>query len=294
MVQGRVPIAGRTMNPRIAIVHIHKTAGTTLSGVLKAAFGGRYCLVSARDTDAPFFGADDLRALRHLYPRLEVLMGHDIRPYGDLHESAPGLSYVTFLRDPVVRCASHYQYDVQVGGVDLPLEEWLTHEVSSNRQTRHLAGPGATASDAIDMVEDRIGFVGTVEQFDASLVMLASFYGFPWLGYTRKWSAPADDIKRRLLDDPASSEMLAEANREDLALYRYVADEVLPRQEAAYGPSLAADVDAFREGNRSVTRWRMNLRPRYAWYVAKWRLAYQPWVNRKWAAHREKASAPAE
>ena len=39
--------------------------------------------------------------------------------------------------------------------------------------------------DAIAMVEDRIGFVGTVEQFDASLVMMASIYGFPWLGYTR-------------------------------------------------------------------------------------------------------------
>ena len=136
----------------------------------------------------------------------------------------------------------------------------------------------------------RIGFVGTVEQFDASLVMMAAFYGFPWLGYTRKWSAPTDGIKRRLLDDPASREMLQEANREDTALFRYVADEVLPRQEAAYGPSLAADVEAFREENGSVTRRGMNLRPRYAWYVTKWRLAYQPWVDRKRAAHRENAS----
>jgi hypothetical protein len=124
--------------------------------------------------------------------------------------------------------------------------------------------------------------------------MMAAFYGFPWLGYPRKWSAPTDDIKRRLLNDPASRQMLVEANREDLALYRYVADEVLPRQEAAYGPSLVADVEAFREGNRSVTRWGMNLRPRYAWYVTKWRLAYQPWVHRKRAANREKASAPVQ
>jgi hypothetical protein len=272
------------MKPHLAIAHIHKTAGTTLSGVLKAAFGGRYCLVESPDPAAPFFGAAHLMQMRRLYPRLEVLMGHEIHPYGDLHDAAPGLSYATFLREPILRCASHYQYDVQVGGVHLPLEEWITHEVSPNRQTRHLAGPGATASDAIAVLEDRVDFVGLTEEFDASLVMMAAGYGFPRLGYVRKWSAPRDDIKRRILDDPASVDILVEANREDVALYRYAVEEIFPRQEAAYGPRLASDLAEFREANRSVTKRSMYLRPGYAWYVAKWRLAYRPWVERRRAA----------
>ncbi len=284
---------GRTMNPRLAIAHIHKTAGTTLSGALKTAFGGRYCLVTARHPDAPFFGAADLRAMRWVYPRLEVLMGHDIRPYGDLHDAAPGLSYATFLRDPIVRCASHYQYDVQVGGVGLPLEEWITHEVSPNRQVRHLAGPGATAADAIAIVEDRVDFVGVTEHFDASLVMMAAFYGFPRLGYVRKWSAPANQIKKRVLDDPASRAVLEDANREDTILYRHVVDEILPRQEAAYGASLAADVAAFQESNRALKPRDLYLRPGYAWYVAKWRVAYQPWVDRARAAAADRAKQAA-
>jgi len=283
---------GHTMKPRLAIAHIHKTAGTTLSGALKAAFGGRYCLVKARGSETPLFGADDLRALRRIYPNLEVLMGHGIRPYGDLHEAVPGLSYATFVRDPIVRCASHYQYDIQRGGVDLPFEEWITHDVSPNRQTRHLAGPGASGADAIEILEERVGFVGAAEFFDASMVMMAAWYGFPRLGYVRKWSAPADDIKQRLLDDPASRRLLEEANREDMVLYGHVIDEILPRQEAAYGPTLADDVEYLRTENRALNRRDLYLRPGYAWYVAKWRLAYQAWADRRQASHRGKEKRP--
>ena len=268
------------MNPRLAIAHIHKTAGTTLSAALKAAFGGRYCLVTSRDPWGPHLSAAEVRSMRTVYPNLEVLMGHDVRPTGDLHEAWPDLSYATFVRDPVVRCASHYQYDVQRGRVDLPFEEWITHDVSPNRQVRHLAGAHATGADAVRLLEERVDFVGVTEHFDASLVMMAAFYGFSRLAYVRKWSAPNDDIKRRLLDDPKTRALLEEANREDMVLYRHVLDEVLPRQEAAYGPALEADVAAFREANGSLRPRDLYLSPRYAWYVAKWRFGYQPWVDR--------------
>ena len=75
----------------------------------------------------------------------------------------------------------------------------------------------------------------------------------PPLHYVRKWSAPADDIKRSLLDDPAARAMPEEANREGSILYRHVVDEVLPRQEAAYGPSLAADIEQFRREMEGLT-----------------------------------------
>jgi hypothetical protein len=132
-----------------------------------------------------------------------------------------------------------------------------------------------------------------VEHFDASLLMMANRFGLPPLHYVRKWSAPTDDIKKRLLDDPHTRAMVEEANREDLILYRHVMDEVFPRQEAAYGPTLAADVERFRERNRRMSKRSLYLNPRYVWYVAKWRVAYQPWVDRARAAAEEKAPVSA-
>lgn len=280
---------GGPLHPRIAVVHIHKTGGTTLSGVFKSSFGGRHCLVSAEDPDAPFFSAQDLRRLRYLYPLVTSIMGHDIRTYGDLDDAVPGLTYATILRDPITRCASHYQYDVQRGGVDIPFREWVTHEVSPNRQTRHLAGPHASAADAIRVLEERMGFVGFVERYDESLVMMQSILGLPEIRYARKWTAPSNDIKRRLLDDPEMRDLLIEANRDDIEVYRHAMEEIYPRQTAAYGPTLEHDVGVFREDNRRMNRWRLYLRPRYAWYVAKWRLLYDPWVRRRRAQDRSAA-----
>ena len=48
----------------LAVVHIHKTAGTTLAGVLKHVNGGTHCDVLAEDPEAPFFSTEDLRRLR--------------------------------------------------------------------------------------------------------------------------------------------------------------------------------------------------------------------------------------
>jgi hypothetical protein len=277
---------------RIAVVHVHKTGGTTLSSVFKRSFGGRHCSVVSTNPGAPFFDAAQLREMRPWYPRLHSIMGHDVKVYGDLDSVAPNLRYVTFLRDPVVRCASHYQYDVQVGGVDLPFEEWITHEVSPNRHTRHLAGPNATADEAIALLEKRFSFVGLIERYDESLVMMRRALEVRDVRYAKRWTAPADDIKRRLLEDPMSLELLRRANEDDLQVYRHVVDEIYPRQQAAHGPTLDDEVTGFREANAATTKWHMYARPRYAWYVAKWRFGYRPWAKRR-RATRTAALEPA-
>jgi len=264
----------------LAVVHIHKTAGTTLASVLKHANGGTHCDVLAEDPEAPYFSAEDLRHLRRFYPRLRSILGHDVRVYSDLESVVPGIDWVCFLREPLTRTASHYQYDVQRGGVDLPFEEWITHDAVRDRQTRILAGPGGTADEAIDLL-GRFAFIGLTERFDESLVMLGRKVGIGDLRYASKWVAPADDIKKRLLADPATREMLAAVNREDVAVYEHVWREVYPKQKAEYGIALDTDVAWFRRHNQGVTRADMYTSLRYAAYVAKWRGLYHPWVERR-------------
>jgi len=264
----------------LAVVHIHKTAGTTLAGVLKHANGGTHCDVLAEDAAAPYFSAADLRRLRRWYPRLRSILGHDVRVYSDLETEVPDVHWVAFLREPLTRTASHYQYDVQRGGVDLPFEEWITHDAVRDRQTRILAGPGGTAEEAIALL-GRFAFVGLTERFDESLVMLGRRAGIRDLRYAKKWVAPHDDIKQRLLSDPPTREMLVAVNREDLAVYEHVRREVYPKQQAEYGITLDTDVAWFRRHNQETTQRRMYASLRYAAYVAKWRWGYHPWVERR-------------
>jgi hypothetical protein len=265
----------------LAVVHIHKTAGTTLAGIFKHSYGPRHCDVYSEDPAAPYYSAKDLRHLRErFYPRLESILGHDVRAYGDLEAEEPDIRYITFLREPLERCASHYQYDVQVGGVDLPFEEWITHDAVRDRMTRHLAGPDAEASHAIAVL-DRIEFVGLLHRFDESLVMMQRKFRIPDVRYARKWVAPANHIKKELLANPETKAMLESVNREDLVLWDHVMSEVYPKQVAEYGPGLESAVAWLQRKNQRMSKRRMWARPRYVLYVAKWRLRYLPWVERR-------------
>lgn len=265
----------------IAVVHIHKTAGTTLAGVLKRALGTQFCHVYAEDPDAPYFSAADLgRLQKKFFPRLRAILGHHVRVYSDLEEAAGPIEWVTFLRDPITRTASHYQYDVQRGGVDLPFEEWITHPAVADRQTEILAGPDATADEAIALL-GRFSFVGLTERFDESLVMLQRAVGLPDVRYAPRWVAPSNEIKRRLLSDTASVRLIEEVNRKDIEVYRWAEQELFPKQQMLYGPTLDDDILAFKRSNERMTRWHQYLHPRYAAYVAKWRLRYFPWVERQ-------------
>jgi hypothetical protein len=263
----------------IGVVHIHKTAGTTLAGVFKHSFGGRHCDVLVAEAGTDVLTPEGLCRIRRFYPRLRSILGHSVRVYTGLEREEPDLEYVTFLRDPIVRTASHYQYDRQRGGVDLRFEDWITHDAVRDRQTRIIAGPGGTAADAIALMS-RFSFVGRADRFDESLVMMQRAIGLPDIRYASKWVAPSDDIKKRLLADPAAVEMISAVNRDDLALWEHFTVDVHPKQQATHGPGLDEDVARFKASNAAMTRMRMYANPHYAAYVAKWRGLYRPWVRR--------------
>jgi len=264
----------------IALVHIHKTAGTTLAGVFKRSFGGRHLDVLEIDRSTPHLTPDELRRIMdRFYPRLNSINAHPVRAYSGLEEVVPDIEYVSFLRNPIERTASHYQYDFQVGGVNIPFEEWVTHDSVPDRQTRILAGPNASGEDAIALLP-RFSFIGRSDAFDESLVLMQRKLAIPDIRYRSKWVAPSNDIKQRLLGDPESLELLASVNREDQKLWDHFAAEVYPKQVVGFGPGLDEAVTEFRQQNSKMNAFRVYGNRNYLAYVLKWRLRYRPWVRK--------------
>ena len=213
------------------------------------------------------------------YPRLDSALGHSLRVYAGLESVVGDIQWVTFLREPLERTASHYQYDVQRGGVDLPFEEWITHDVVRDRQTRIIAGSDGTGLEAIALL-GRFSFIGRSDRFDESLVLMQHAVGVPDIRYASKWVAPSNEIKKRLLTDPGTRALLESVNRHDLAVWEHAVAEVFPKQRAEFGPALDDAVVAFKARNADMTRLRQYARPRYAAYVAKWRFGYRRWVRK--------------
>jgi hypothetical protein len=264
----------------IAVVHIHKTAGTTLATVFKRSYGARHLDVLKIDRSVPHMTPDELRmTMNRFYPRLDSISAHPVRVYAGLEEVVADIDYLCFVRNPLERTASHYQYDVQRGGVDLPFEEWITHDAVRDRQTRIIAGDDGDADDAIALL-GRFSFVGRSDRFDESLVIMQRRLSIPDIRYFSKWVAPNNEIKKRLLGDPVTIGLLESVNQNDLKVWQHVVDEIYPKQQAEFGPDLDEAVAAFKERNGRMNKFRLYGNWNYIRYVEKWRRRYRPWVRR--------------
>ncbi len=237
----------------LAFVHIQKTAGTTLKHILRRSFGANHCdvLVWSGESRGRTVTPEDLRRTRWIYPRLASISGHPVAPYGSLPEALPELRFYTMLREPLARSISHY-VDYKTRGADISLKEYLLVTRRSNWQCRKLCG-SENADAAIEVLRKRIFFVGLLENFDESLVMLRHFADDVRLDirYRRENKSRKPSLNKQLLADPANRQLLTESNAEDLKLYRHVVDELYPRQTAEYGPHLTQHVADLRDANRT-------------------------------------------
>ncbi len=238
----------------LVFVHINKTAGTTMRYILRSTYGSRHCDVEpwqGTRSGAPF-SSEDLRRLRTIYPQLASIAGHRVMGYVDLDEEGTDFSYFTILRDPVRMCASRFQYHVdhrQKKG--LVFEDWIEQEWLRDAQTKRIAGT-ANVDDAIRVIEEKKMFVGLTERFDESVVLLKGLHAEELdIDYRPVNVARRNTLAEELLSDVKAREALVDANRADLALYRYVTEELFPAQQRSYGSSLD---DAVAEHTRRSRR----------------------------------------
>lgn len=239
----------------LAFIHIRKTAGSTVDMVLRQSFGAGHCCVRHNRTRAaaPVITAAELKRCRWIYWRMKTVSGHGIVPYSDLHLATSEIRFFTFLRDPLARCASDYQFRVRRGGMQVPFERWIETDIARNQQAKKLAGVEDAAA-AIASVNSCISFVGLVGRFDESLVLFRKWSETPQLDirYRSKNVAKDASLKRQLLDNPDTRQLLIEANREDQKLYDYVVQRVFPQQIQTYGEDFAADVKKFQATNQPL------------------------------------------
>ena len=242
----------------IAHVHIMKTAGQTVCDILRNSFGHNHCDLRCGDLAT----VADVTFAKQFYPNLQSLGGHSIRPWSELSE-IPNLRFFTFLRDPIERCLSHYQFDLQRNGRNIDFLEWLPR--NANYQTKIL-GRSDDASTAIDVLETRIGCVGFVEDFDRSLKLLQRWSGHQLdLTYRSRNRAKTNSVKQAVLANPEYVSALHEANRSDQEVYRYSRDIIYPRLVAEFD----SDGDLETPARSTIPFWPS----------AKRNLLYKPWAK---------------
>jgi hypothetical protein len=235
-----------------------------MAWILRRNFGPR--LFETRGfARRPDLNGRDLCRVRRLVRRLECVSGEQLSPASDLIEQHPDLRFFTFLRDPISRCVSNFQWRLNCmvkyhhPGVptrwlpskwQVPRElkayfRWWLAQHQYNLQTQRIAGC-QSADRAIEILHQHVGLVGLVEEFDESLLMWREWTGLPRLSIayspqnvSSRGKFPQPLVLRKMMaEDPEVKRLVIEANREDQRLYNFVRREIFPAQRDRYEHAL--------------------------------------------------------
>ena len=244
----------------LVFIHVAKTAGSTVDRILGNSYGAAYTHAeewlnppAADDRSGSFvvpkYNQDDFRRLKKLCPWIRAVGGHALTLWSGVEEVQP-TRFFAFLRDPLTRGASHYQYHVRHNPNPLSWQQWQEWEVHQNHQLK-MFSPSVDLAEAVETIGRLNVFVGLMEHFDESLLLLQRLVAPDLkLGYERKNTARDNEIAGPLLDDPVSRSQLAQMYAGDQALYDHVKTKLFPGYREQYGPELDRDLAAFSGGSK--------------------------------------------
>jgi len=267
-----------------AFIHIPKTAGTTLRSIFRRSFGADHCDVKCPThcrKATPWLKSENLQWMKTLYPNLSGITGHRVSCFTDLEDTLPNVKYFTFLRDPQKRFISnfHHHYRGRMEQCTLnSLEKFAADDSRRNMQTKWICGQ-EDPSHAIDVLKNKIGFVGLTEEFDQSLILLKNYLNEPKLQInyqSRNFSQGKAPLAYQ--DDQYIKDLIQDANQADIDVYQYVLEEHFPKQIANYGDSFSNDLNSFLIKQGSFEEFAEPL-----WSKVKRNFIYKPSLHLPWA-----------
>lgn len=227
---------GFARNDLVAFIHVPKTAGSSLSAELRRHFAPYVNIVvdyldtERNITDRRLDVLDRFVASAGLN-RPRSCSGHIM--YGLLRdrrrELAP-LRFVTMLRDPVARVVSDYRYartplhpqHAEFAARFPGIEAYVDAALSHDKQARFiLPHPRMPPDEAIGFLNESYAFVGTVEQYDASLGLLFRMAGIEAPPSERQRETPSIAGNEVVVTEALRERILA-VNRLDSALHAHV------------------------------------------------------------------------
>lgn len=213
----------------IVFSHIPKTAGTSLKYILRKNYGVKH--IDALKTRRVPYTESDLRFAKKIFRNPGAITGHNVvDPLRNF--AGPSDQLITILREPVSRCASHYQDLVMRNNLKTPFETWINQEENQDLSVRIISG-GRDVEKAKQLLSEAYTFTGITEHFKDAVRLMKLLLGKPLdLDYRRLITARNNDIKNSLLGDDASLKLLKKHNARDAELYDYALNEIfLPALE---------------------------------------------------------------
>ncbi|MFW5983072.1 MAG: sulfotransferase family 2 domain-containing protein [bacterium] len=212
--------------PFICFIHIERAGGTTLHHIFQNNFPLSYLVLYPRYGKSSKYGyefsSDQLRKLTKTLPFIKGIGGHTTRAYLN-YESAinkKDIYYITFLRDPVKRYISHFNFQLYRKNINWSIEEFTERKEFNNFQTKRIAGE-PNLDKAKKILDNKIDFIGITEKFDESLLLLQNEMKYLNVHY-RKYNEIKNNQKITIDDfSQKIKEKILNINAKDIELYNF-------------------------------------------------------------------------
>lgn len=194
-----------------------------MKNVLRKHYGRKH--IDALKTGRSPYTMDDLSFAKKIFKNPQAITGHN------LHCATESLSlenarYITILREPISRCASHYQDLVLRNNLTLSFADWIHIQEMQNLSVRTIAGEPDLGKAKL-LLKENFLFVGITEQFETSLKLFQHLTEEVF-AISNKFMivASSNKIKNKLLADESSMKLLKEHNKLDIELYNFALEEI--------------------------------------------------------------------
>ncbi|HUC48642.1 MAG TPA: sulfotransferase family 2 domain-containing protein [Xanthobacteraceae bacterium] len=267
-------------------LHIAKTGGTTLSSMVKHAFGPDQ-VFETMSKDHQVYGGLDLltyasceRMLRDCdIANIRYFTGHV--PIGVDRLFGRPAKYIAVVRHPVERLLSYFYFRIQGGdpylkdgkpiafedyvesGGDIIFNNYQVRVISGSPDLDAPAGPrGALVAGApvearhLAMakrnIEDNFLSIAPIGQIAELALLLRRVYGWPMRRLQTEYKNPTRERPRAPNVAPRLLRIIEERNAHDIALYDWVCQR-FAAQRALYEPGLSRDRCVYSLVNRALT-----------------------------------------
>jgi hypothetical protein len=253
-------------------IHIPKNAGTTFNGILRRQFGNQYVDVGEA-WPGQVLSADEKALSLMSHAKSRCISSHSFR-YPAPPRPGVEYRYITFLRHPIERMVSLYAFEKQLTANNpahsshRSMEEWIESRLRednalSNYQTFHILGgaaPGELNLEQACRLVDSFFLVGIVENFDSSLLLLASRMGRPYYNFAYRKENVTRALERFPITE-ALKQRLLDLNQLDLQLYQYAVQRLQQDLGAMPTHTLAAQNRQLKRlNNVDPSEWPLWLR----------------------------------